>query len=143
MAPELDLGPVDFFLVGFPPGAPLDGGSLAIMLDLVDKGIIMILDALVIREDADGTFSGIDLTDMGDAAGLVEFSGASPGLIGDDDLRVAAEEMEPGSVAALVLYENTWARGFITAVHQRGGEFLGSGRIDMADLVAAIDAAGD
>ena len=143
MADELDLGPVDYFLVGFPPGAPLDGGALAQMAALVDAGIIEVLDALVIRKDADGTISGINLAEMGPVADVVAFEGVRPGLLGDDDMAIAAEEMPPGSVAAFVLYENTWARGFVTAVHERGGVFLGSGRIGMDDLLAAIEAAGD
>ena len=121
MADELDLGPVDYFLVGFPPGAPLDGGALAQMAALVDAGIIEVLDALVIRKDADGSISGINLAEAGDAAELVAFSGVRTGLIHDEDMQLAAEEMPPGSVAAFVLYENTWARGFVTAVHERGG----------------------
>lgn len=143
MADELDLGPVDYFLVGFPPGAPLDGGALAQMAALVDAGVIEVLDALVIRKDADGTISGINLAEMGPVADVVAFEGVRPGLLGDDDMAIAAEEMPPGSVAAFVLYENTWARGFITAVHERGGVFLGSGRIGMDDLLAAIEASGD
>ena len=143
MADELDLGPVDYFLVGFPPGAPLDGGALAQMAALVDAGIIEVLDALVIRKDADGSISGVNLAEMGPVADVVAFEGVRPGLLGDDDMAIAAEEMPPGSVAAFVLYENTWARGFVTAVHERGGVFLGSGRIGMDDLLAAIEAAGE
>ena len=143
MAPELDLGPVDYFLVGFPPGAPLDGGALMQMAALVQQGIIEVLDALVIRKDEDGTISGVDLAEAAGGAELVAFAGVRTGLIQDEDMQLAAEEMPPGSVAAFVLYENTWARGFVTAVHERGGLFLGSGRIGMDDLLAAMEAAGE
>jgi uncharacterized membrane protein len=143
MDPELDLGPVDYFLVGFPPGAPLDGGALMQMAALVQHGVIQVLDALVITKDADGTIAGVDISEAGDSAELLAFSGVRTGLIADEDMQLAAEEMPPGSVAAFVLYENTWARGFVTAVHERGGTFLGSGRIGMDDLLAAIEAAGD
>ena len=143
MAADLELGPVDYFLVGFPPGAPLDGGALMQMAALVQQGVIQVLDALVIRKDDDGTISGVDLSEAGDSAALMAFSGVRTGLIADEDVQLAAEEMPPGSVAAFVLYENTWARGFITAVHERGGVFLGSGRIGMDDLLAAIEASGD
>jgi uncharacterized membrane protein len=143
MAPELDLGPVDYFLVGFPPGAPLDGGALMQMAALVQQGIIEVLDALVIRKDEDGTISGVDLAEAAGGAEMIAFSGVRTGLIQDEDMQLAAEEMPPGSVAAFVLYENTWARGFVTAVHERGGLFLGSGRIGMDDLLAAMEAAGE
>ena len=143
MDDELDLGPVDYFLVGFPPGAPLDGGALLQMAALVQQGIVQVLDALVITKDPDGTIAGVDISEAGDSAELLAFSGVRTGLIADEDMQLAAEEMPPGSVAAFVLYENTWARGFVTAVHERGGTFLGSGRIGMDDLLAAIEAAGD
>jgi len=143
MDEEFDLGPVDYFLVGFPPGAPLDGGALMQMAALVQQGIIQVLDALVITKDADGTIAGVDISEAGGSAELLAFSGVRTGLIADEDMQLAAEEMPPGSVAAFVLYENTWARGFVTAVHERGGEFLGSGRIGMDDLLSAIEALGD
>ena len=143
MDDELDLGPVDYFLVGFPPGAPLDGGALLQMAALVQQGIVQVLDALVITKDPDGTIAGVDISEAGDSAELLAFSGVRTGLIADEDMQLAAEEMPPGSVAAFVLYENTWARGFVTAVHERGGTFLGSGRIGTDDLLAAIEVAGD
>jgi len=113
------------------------------MAALVQHGVIQVLDALVITKDADGTIAGVDISEAGDSAELLAFSGVRTGLIADEDMQLAAEEMPPGSVAAFVLYENTWARGFVTAVHERGGTFLGSGRIGMDDLLAAIEAAGD
>jgi len=97
----------------------------------------------VIRKDADGTISGINLAELGDMADVMAFESVRPGLLGDDDMALAAEEMEPGSVAAFVLYENTWARGFVTAIHERGGVFLGSGRIGMDDLLDALEASAD
>jgi hypothetical protein len=83
MAPELDLGPVDYFLVGFPPGAPLDGGALMQMAALVQQGIIEVLDALVIRKDEDGTISGVDLAEAAGGAEMIAFSGVRTGLIQD------------------------------------------------------------
>ncbi|MEO2058409.1 MAG: DUF6325 family protein, partial [Thermoleophilia bacterium] len=93
MDDELDLGPVDYFLVGFPPGAPLDGGALLQMAALVQQGIIEVLDALVITKDADGTIAGVDISEAGNSAELIAFSGVRTGLIADEDMQLAAEEM--------------------------------------------------
>jgi hypothetical protein len=96
MAPELDLGPVDYFLVGFPPGAPLDGGALVQMAGLVQAGIIDILDALVIRKEEDGTISGLDLEESADSAAVVAFSGLRTGLIADEDMECSWEAAVSG-----------------------------------------------
>ncbi|MCU0308673.1 MAG: DUF6325 family protein [Thermoleophilia bacterium] len=137
-----DIGPVDIVVIGYPPGAPLKGEAAAIIVDLVDRGIIRVLDALVITKDPDGTFSGIDVSNMSaeQAGDFAVFEGATSGLIGDADLAVAADAMEPGSVAAIIVYENRWAAPFAAAVRRAGGEMLAYERVPVADLVAALDA---
>ena len=139
---ELELGPVDIVVIGFPPDAPQTGSAVPIFLDLVDRGIIRVLDVAAVRREADGTFSGFDLAD---AAGLgisdiVAFEGAQTGLIGDDDLRVAVEAMDPGSAAVLICFENRWAAPFVTEVRRNGGQLLGFERVGAEDLMEAIEA---
>jgi Family of unknown function (DUF6325) len=140
---EEQLGPIDVVVIGYPAGAPMTGDAMPIFLDLVDRGIIRVFDALFIRKDEDGTFSGFDLSDLDqDTAGdLVAFSGATTGLLGDDDVAQAAAEIEPGSAAVMILYENRWAAPFIAAVRRNGGELIASGRIGVQDLIDALDAA--
>jgi hypothetical protein len=139
------VGPVDFILIEAQE-ENLTGEAGAALLDLVDRGIIRLYDLLIIRKDADGTFSGIDITDL-DAdsfGGLAAFSGARSGLLGDDDLAEAAEALAPGTVAALIVYENLWAVPFVAAARRAGAELVASARIPAGvinDVLDALDAA--
>src|SRR5438270_6166933 len=140
---EQELGPIDVVVIGYPAGAPMTGEAVPILLELVDRGIIRVLDALFVRKDADGTFSGFDLADVDeDTAGdLTVFAGASTGLLDDEDVALAAAEIEPGSAAAMIVYENRWAAPFITAVRRNGGVLIANQRIGVQELVNALDAA--
>ena len=140
---EEELGPIDVVVIGFPPGAPMTGEAVPILLDLVDRGIVRVIDAIFVRKDADGTFSGFDLADVDEntAGDLTVFAGASTGLLGDDDTALAAAEIEPGSAAVLLVYENRWAAPFINAVHRNGGVLIANERIGVQDLMNALEAA--
>jgi Family of unknown function (DUF6325) len=136
------FGPIDVVVIGYPPGAPMTGGAVPILLDLVERGVIRVLDALFVRKDADGTFSGFDLADLDqDTAGdLTVFAGASTGMLNDDDAALAAAEIEPGSAAVLLAYENRWAAPFIAAVRRNGGVLIANERIGVQELIDALDA---
>jgi hypothetical protein len=97
-ANELELGPIDVVVIGYPPGSPMTGEAVPLLLDLVDRRIIRVLDARFVRKEEDGTFSGFDIADLDeDSAGhFVAFTGASSGLLGDEDVELVAHEMEPG-----------------------------------------------
>jgi uncharacterized membrane protein len=138
-----DLGPIDLVVIGYPPEAPKRGDAVPILLDLVERGIIRVLDALVVIKEPDGTFAGFNVADLGeDTIGdLTEFAGASTGLISDEDVRLAADEIEPGTAAVMILYENHWAAPFVSAVRRNGGELIAFERIGVQDLLAALDAA--
>jgi hypothetical protein len=140
---EVELGPIDVVVIGFPPGAPMTGEAIPILLDLVDRGIVRVLDALFVRKEEDGTFSGFDMSDLeaethGD---LTVFAGATTGLLGDDDVARAAAEIEPGSAAVMIVYENRWAGAFAAAVRRNGGRLIAHERIGAQDLLDALDAA--
>jgi len=140
---EVELGPIDIVVIGYPPGASMTGEAVPIMLDLVERGIVRVIDALFVTKEADGTFSGIDLANLdADSAGdLTAFAGASTGLISDDDVAMVAAEMEPGSAAMAIVYENRWAAPFAAAVRRNGGRLIASERIGTQDLIDALDAA--
>jgi len=137
------FGPIDVVVIGYRPDAPMTGDAVPIFLDLVDRGIIRVLDALVVRKNADGTFAGFDISDLdADSAGdIVEFAGATSGLLDDDDVALAAAEIEPGTAAVMIVYENRWAAPFIAAVRRNGGELIASERIGVQQLIDALDAA--
>jgi hypothetical protein len=142
-ANETEPGPIDVVVIGFPAGAPMTGDATPILLDLVDRGIVRVLDALFVRKQADGTFAGFNLSDLdADTAGdLTVFAGATSGLLDDDDVAAAASEIEPGSAALMIVYENTWAAHFIAAVRRNGGELIGRQRVGVEQLIDALDAA--
>jgi uncharacterized membrane protein len=139
---EADVhGPIDFVLIEF-PGDRLTGAAADALLDLVEQGIVAIYDLLVVRKEEDGTFSGIDVSELSADAlgGFTAFSGARSGLLGDDDLADAANAMKPGTVAALLVYENVWARPFVAAAREAGGQLVASARIPAQDIMDALDA---
>ena len=142
-ASEAELGPVDIVVIGYPADAPLTGDATPYLLDLVDRGIIRVLDVLFVMEGEDGTFSGFEATDI-DSESLGDlhvFAGASSGLLGEDDANAVAQKIEPGTAALVIMYENTWAAPFAAAVRRNGGVLIDNQRIPHADLLAALDAA--
>jgi len=136
----LEIGPIDYILVEWPDQQP-NGEAVPHLIDLVERGIIRILDLAVFLKDADGSLTAIELSDLGgDAAQLTVFEGASSGLIGDSDLEEASAALEPGTAAALLVYENSWAAPFATAVRNNGGQLVASGRIPAQDVIEALEA---
>jgi Family of unknown function (DUF6325) len=137
-----DLGPVDAVVIGYPAGAPMTGEAVPILLDLVDRGIVRVLDARVVIKEQDGTYSGFEVADLDeDSVGsFTAFAGASSGMISDDDIALVAEEIEPGTAAVMIVYENRWAAPFVAAVRRNGGLLVASERIYAQDLLDALDA---
>jgi hypothetical protein len=141
-AHEEEIGPIDIAIIAYPAGAPMTGEAVPMLVDLVDRGIIRVLDALFVKKNEDGTFSGfeakgLDDKDVGDFA---VFDGASSGLLGNEDAEKAAELIEPGSAAALIVYENRWAGPFVAAVRRNGGVPIAFERIPAQDVIDALDA---
>jgi hypothetical protein len=138
-----ELGPVDAVVIAYPPGSPMTGDAVPLLVDLVDRGVIRVLDALFVKKDEDGTVSSFGATDLSvkDVGDFAVLEGASSGLLGDDDANEAAEALEPGSGAAVIVYENRWAAPFIAAVRRNGGVPIAFQRVPAQDLIDALDAA--
>ena len=138
-----ELGPIDYVVLEWPTSHPNAGGEVAPMLvDLVDRGIIRIFDIAFIAKDEDGTVTAIDISAMdGGGAGFGEFEGASSGLIGDEDFQEAGAALEPGTSAAILVWENRWAAPVAVALRKSGGQLVASGRIPVQAIIAALDAA--
>ena len=135
------MGPIDYILVEWPGRQPT-GEALPHLVDLVDRGLIRILDLTFIAKAEDGSVAAVEIADLGrEVAEIAIFEGASSGLIHDDDVTQAGDVLEPGTSAALLVYENTWAAPFASAVRRSGGQLVASGRIPVQDLLAALDAA--
>jgi Family of unknown function (DUF6325) len=142
-AHEEELGPIDIVVIAYPADAPMTGDAVPIFVDLVDRGIIRVLDVLIVRQNEDGTVSGFEATDLdGDSIGdLKVFEGASTGLLGEDDVAAVGETIEPGSAAVMIVYENRWAAPFAAAVRRNGGVLVANHRITAQELMDALDTA--
>ena len=119
----------------------MTGEAAPLLLDLVERGIVRVLDVMFVVKEADGTFSGFDATDLDShgVGGFALFEGASSGLLGDDDVATAAAAIEPGTAAVMIVYENRWAP-FAAAVRRNGGVVVDNQRISAQDLMDALDA---
>jgi Family of unknown function (DUF6325) len=141
-ATELDqLGPIDYIVVAFPADR-MTGEALPLLVDLVDRGVIRILDLVFLRKDEDGTVTTLSQVDL-DRMKVLEtalFEGAASGLLGADDVNEAAAALDPGTAAGVLVYENVWATPFATALRRSGGQLIASGHIPVQALVAALDA---
>ena len=137
-----ELGPIDIVVIAYPAHAPMTGEAVPMLLDLVERGIIRVLDAMFVVKNQDGTFSGFDARNLGaDSVGdFAVFEGASSGLLGDEDVEMAAEAIEPGTAAVLLVYENRWAAPFVAAVIRNGGVPIAFERIPTQDVIDALDA---
>jgi hypothetical protein len=138
-----ELGPIDITVIAYPADAPMTGEAAPLMLDLVERGIIRVLDVLFVMQNEDGTFSGFEARDLeADRVGdFTVFEGASSGLLTEDDVAAAAEAIEPGSAAVMIVYENLWAAPFVAAVRRNGGYLVANQRIPVEDLMNALEAA--
>lgn len=134
-----DMGPVDYLVLEF-PGNRMTGEGLPLLVDLVDRGIVRILDLAFVTKRDDGTVAAVELRDAGDEAELTVFEGVSSGLLGQDDLDEAGAVLDPGNSAAVLVYENTWAAPLAKALRRGGARMVAGGRIPVQALLASLDA---
>jgi hypothetical protein len=136
-----EMGPIDYILVEWPGKQPT-GEAAPHLVDLVERGIIRVLDLAFITKAEDGSVAGMDIKDVGEQVEEMKvFEGASSGVLGDDDIEEAAAALEPGTSAALLVYENRWAGPFASAVRRSGGQLVATGRIPVQAILAALEAA--
>ena len=136
---DAEIGPIDYLVVEWPSGKEPTGEGMPMLVDLVDRGIIRVLDLAFVRREEDGSVVGLDLDLLRSDPQLTVFEGASSGLLGQDDYDEAGAALEPGSSAALLVYENTWAAPFATALRRSGAQLVANGRIPVNAIMAALD----
>lgn len=119
----------------------MTGEGFRLLMDLVDRGIVRVLDIMFIAKDVDGTVSPVEVADVEHSDALDErLWGLSSGLLDQSDVDQVAAAIEPGSLAGILVYENVWAGPMWTAIDRSSARLVGAGRIVADDLIAALDA---
>jgi Family of unknown function (DUF6325) len=136
------LGPIDYLAVEW-PGGHVTGEGFRLLLDLVERGIIRVLDLAFIAKAADGTVRKVALADVehGGEVDVTMWAGASSGLLDQSDIDEVSAAIEPDSLAGILVYENVWAVPMWTALDRSTARLVGAGRIGAEDLLLALDAA--
>ena len=138
-----ELGPVDYLVVEFPADKANFSGDMASELSaLVSRGLVRVLDLLLLKKNDDGSVEGFESHDFGDdeLGELRALEDELALLLAEEDVESIGAAMEPGSVAAVLVYENVWAAPFGAAVRRSGGELVANGRIPIQALAAALEA---
>lgn len=136
-ATERDLGPIDYVVVEWTEGQPT-GESIPHIIDLIDRGIVRLIDIVFVAKSADGVVTQFELDELG--AEFSVFDGAATDLIDDDDVAEAAVAIAPGASAAIIVWENLWAAPFATALRNNGGQVVASGRVPVDALLKSLEA---
>lgn len=135
-----EMGPVDYLVVEWSGKQPT-GDAAPLLIDLVDRGLIRVLDLAFIAKGEDGSVAALEISDLAESdSQFAVFEGASSDLISEDDIDDAGTALEPGTSAAVLVYENRWAAPFAAALRDSGAELVASGRIPIQNIVAALDA---
>ena len=135
-----ELGPVDYLIVEFPVGASNFTGEMATeLVGLVDRGIIRVIDVLILVKDADGSVEAMELSDVAELGELTAIEAELAELLAEDDVEHLAAAMDPGSTAGVIIWENLWAAPFASAARRSGGQLIATGRIPIQAIIASIE----
>ena len=136
-----ELGPVDYLIVEFPAGASNFTGEMATeLLGLVDRGIIRVIDVLILTKDQDGSVEAMELSDIENLGALETLEAELAELLAEEDIEHLAAAMDPGSTAGVLIWENLWAAPFASAARRSGGQPIATGRIPIQAIIASIEA---
>ena len=136
-----EMGPIDYLIIEWPDRQP-SGEAAPLLVDLVDRDLIRIIDIAFLAKGEDGSVAALDLASLAEQSDpLTELVGASSGLLSDEDAAEAATALEPGTSAAILVYENRWAAPFAAALRRSGAQLVANGRIPVQGILAALDAA--
>ncbi|MBK8293769.1 MAG: DUF1269 domain-containing protein [Solirubrobacterales bacterium] len=134
-----ELGPIDYLVVEWTGKQPT-GEAVPHLLELVDSGLIRLIDLSFIAKDEDGSVIELEIAELGSTIeGFKELEGASSGLISSEDQAEAANALEKGSAAAILVYENRWAAPFASAMRRSGARLVANGRIPIQEIIAVLD----
>ncbi len=135
---DVQMGPIDYLVIEYANSQPT-GAALPHLIDLVDRGIVRILDVAILAKSTDGDVAVLGMDQLAQAGELAVFEGAATGMLDDEDLAEVGAIMTPGAIGAVLVYENTWAAPFATALRKAGAQMIASGRIPVNALLAALE----
>ena len=136
-----ELGPVDYLVVEFPPGASNFTGEMAAELaKLAEAGTIRLIDVLILTKDEHGSVEAMELSDVPELGELQALEAELAELLAAEDVAHLAAAMDAGSTAGVLVWENTWAAPFASAVRRSGGQLIANGRIPIQAIIASIEA---
>jgi hypothetical protein len=134
------MGPISYLIVEF-PGNKMTGEGFPALIDLVDRGVIRILDLEFVTCGEDGSVAALSLQELDSGeVDLTVFEGVSSGILDQSDFDDAARALKPGSSAGILIFENRWATTFVDALRRGGAELVAAGYIPLADIDASLDA---
>ncbi|MCK8615715.1 DUF6325 family protein [Gordonia sp. C13] len=134
---DRELGPVDYVVVEW-AGTQPTGEALPYLMDLIDRGIVRLIDIAFLTKADDGSIAELEIGEL--SAEFAIFDGAATSILDDTDIGEAAAALEPGSSAAILVWENLWAAPFATALRNNGGRVVASGRVPVDALLETLDA---
>ena len=139
-ATDTELGPIDYLVVEFPADRQNFTGAMAKELaSLIDNNIVRVLDLVIVQKDENGEFEALELDDLDDVGELEAAEATLAEILAAEDVAHIANALEPGTVAAVLVWENTWAAPFATAIRESGGQLVASGRIPTQALISAFE----
>lgn len=131
------LDPVEYVVIAF-PGERLGPGVLPALADVVDRGLIRILDLVVVTCGPDGVIGWAEFDAVPEAADLAAIDGEAGGLLAAEDLEAIGATLPPSSTALVVVWEDLWARGLNAALQAAGGELVAGQRLSAEVVEAAL-----
>jgi Family of unknown function (DUF6325) len=135
------FGPVDYLVVEFPAGHSHFTGEMAKELgSLVDRGLIRMLDLMILHKDADGELEVFEMDDLDEVDELRVAETQLAELLAEEDIVHLANAMENDSAAGVLVWENRWAAPFAAAARRSGGQLIANGRIPIQAIAAALEA---
>ncbi|WP_173400692.1 DUF6325 family protein [Ilumatobacter nonamiensis] len=137
---DVTMGPISYLIVEFPENK-MTGEGLQSLIDLVDQGIIRILDLEFVTRRDDGSVAALSLHEIdGGDFDLSVFEGASSGMLDQSDLDDARDSIAIGASAGILIFENRWAADFVTGMRNGGGQLVAAGYIPLTDVLDSLDA---
>lgn len=139
----MEIGPVEYIVIGF-PGNQFKGEIIPALQELVDNGIVRIIDLTVIQKDADGNVATLEVSEMSEnAAAFLGLDYEVQGLLNEEDLMIIADHLPDNTTAASLVWENVWAARFAQAVRNANGIVVENARIPHEIVMAAVNYTGE